>query len=90
MIEDDCDASMANVFCFGAFADKNTGVMYHDMTGNFPFMAEIEVRHKTQVENHLDQLRLTLFASEKEVCMHTYEEATQISPCRGFALQGYI
>jgi len=39
VIEDDCDASIANVFCFGAFADKNTGVMYHDMTGNFPFMS---------------------------------------------------
>jgi hypothetical protein len=37
VIEDDCDASLANVFSFGAFADKNTGVMYHDMTGNFPF-----------------------------------------------------
>jgi hypothetical protein len=39
VIEDDCDGSMANVFCFGAFADKNTGVMYHDMTGLFPFMS---------------------------------------------------
>ena len=33
------DAIIANVFCFGAFADKNTGVVYNDMTGNFPFMS---------------------------------------------------
>jgi hypothetical protein len=32
------DESIANVFCFGAFADKMTGVVYNDCTGNFPFM----------------------------------------------------
>ena len=39
VIADDSDDSIANVFCFGAFADKNTGVMYHNMTGLFPFMS---------------------------------------------------
>jgi hypothetical protein len=33
------DASIANVFCFGAFADKQSGVMYNDLTGNFPFIS---------------------------------------------------
>ncbi len=33
------DESIANVFCFGAFADKKTGVLYNDCTGNFPFMS---------------------------------------------------
>ena len=28
-----------NVFCFGAFADKISGVVYNDLTGNFPFMS---------------------------------------------------
>jgi hypothetical protein len=37
--DDDDDASIANVFCFGAFADKQSGVMYNDLTGNFPFMS---------------------------------------------------
>ncbi len=32
------DESIANVFCFGAFADNKTGVVYNDCTGNFPFM----------------------------------------------------
>ena len=40
MILDDVDdKSIVNVFCFGAFADKNTGVVYNDCTGSFPFMS---------------------------------------------------
>jgi hypothetical protein len=31
--------SIKNMFCFGAFANKNTGVIYNDCTGNFPFMS---------------------------------------------------
>ncbi len=30
--------SIANLFCFGAFADKINGVIYNNLTGNFPFM----------------------------------------------------
>ncbi len=37
-IDDIDDESIANVFCFGAFANKNTGVIYNNCTGNFPFM----------------------------------------------------
>jgi len=32
------DESIENVFCFGAFVDKVSGVVYNDLTGNFPFM----------------------------------------------------
>ncbi len=35
----DDDESIANVFCFGAFANKVSGVVYNDLTGNFPFMS---------------------------------------------------
>jgi hypothetical protein len=31
--------SIANAFCFGAFADKISGVVYNDLTGKFPFMS---------------------------------------------------
>jgi hypothetical protein len=37
-IDDIDNESIANVFCFGAFADKTTGAIYIDCTGNFPFM----------------------------------------------------
>jgi hypothetical protein len=37
VIADD-DESIANVFCFGAFADKRDGVVYNNLTGLFPFM----------------------------------------------------
>ncbi len=38
LIRDDGDKFIANVFVFGAFADKNSGIVYHDLTGSFPFM----------------------------------------------------
>ena len=37
IIDDVDDHSIANVFCFGAFADKITGVVYNDCTGEFPY-----------------------------------------------------
>ena len=38
-ISDVDDESIAKVFCFGAFANKNTGVVYNDCTGTFPSMS---------------------------------------------------
>ncbi len=38
LIADD-DESIANVFCYGAFADRHSGVVYNDLTGNFPFVS---------------------------------------------------
>jgi hypothetical protein len=39
LIGDDDDESISNVFCFGAFANKNSGIVYHDLMGSFPFMS---------------------------------------------------
>ena len=39
IIVDDDDDSTANIFCSAAFADKFSGVVYSDLTGNFPFMS---------------------------------------------------
>ena len=39
IIADDSDDSIANIFCSAAFADKFSGVVYSDLTGNFPFMS---------------------------------------------------
>jgi hypothetical protein len=39
LIGDDSDETIANVFCFGTFANKNSGIMYHDLTGSFLFMS---------------------------------------------------
>ncbi len=38
-ISEDNKESIANIFVFGAFADKNNGIVYHDLTGSFPFMS---------------------------------------------------
>jgi hypothetical protein len=40
LIEDnDSDPSVANIFAFGAFADKHSGVVYNNLTGSFSFMS---------------------------------------------------
>jgi len=39
LIEDNSNGSIANVFVFGVFVDKNNGIVYHDLTGPFPFMS---------------------------------------------------
>jgi hypothetical protein len=38
-IIDNNDESYANLFCFGAFADRILGIVYNDLTGYFPFMS---------------------------------------------------
>jgi hypothetical protein len=38
-IVNDKDSSVGNIFCFGAFADKRTGILYNDLTGLFPYMS---------------------------------------------------
>ena len=39
LIADNDDQSIANIFCFGAFADRQSGIVYHDLMGSFPFMS---------------------------------------------------
>ena len=36
--EEEDDESIANMFCFCAFANRNSGIVYHNLTGLFPFM----------------------------------------------------
>ena len=39
IINDVDDQTIANVFCFGAFADEISGVVYNNCTGKFPYMS---------------------------------------------------
>jgi hypothetical protein len=39
IIDDNTNKSIANIFCFGAFADCQSGVVHNDLTGNFPFIS---------------------------------------------------
>jgi hypothetical protein len=39
VIAEDGDESIANIFCFKAFTNKNSGIVYHDLTGLFTFMS---------------------------------------------------
>ena len=33
------EKNLVNMFCFGVFVNKNTGVVYNDLTGKFPYMS---------------------------------------------------
>jgi hypothetical protein len=39
IVDDKIDEFIANVFTFGAFANKNSGIVYHYLTGSFLFMS---------------------------------------------------
>ncbi len=39
IMTDEADITIANIFCFGAFVDKMSGIVYHDLTGSFPFIS---------------------------------------------------
>jgi hypothetical protein len=39
VIGSDCNESIANVFCFGTFANKHSGIVCSNLTGNFPFVS---------------------------------------------------
>ncbi len=39
VIEDDNTTSDANIFCFAAFADKQSEILYNNLTQTFPFMS---------------------------------------------------
>ncbi len=38
VIDDDCNKTIANVFCYSTFADCYLGVVYNNFMGNFPFV----------------------------------------------------
>ncbi len=39
IIDDKLDASMANIFAFGAFVNKNSGIVYNNFKVLFPFIS---------------------------------------------------
>jgi hypothetical protein len=39
VIADKAYQSIANIFCFGAFADRNSSIVYHNLMGLLPFMS---------------------------------------------------
>jgi hypothetical protein len=38
-IADKDNSTDSNIFCFGAFADKRSGIIYNNLTGLFPYMS---------------------------------------------------
>ncbi len=64
LIGDIEDESIADVFCFGAFADKVSGVVYNDCTGDFPYMSlDGNVCFFVMYHYKTNAVRITLIAS---------------------------
>jgi hypothetical protein len=38
VIVDNCNESIANVFCYGALTNRHSGVVYNNLMGDFPFI----------------------------------------------------
>ncbi len=38
IIVDNCNKSIVNVFCYGAFADRHSGVVYNNLMDDFPLV----------------------------------------------------
>jgi hypothetical protein len=69
--------SPANIFCFAAFADKHTGVLYSDLTGTFLFMSIKEnvcfliiYHYKT---NAILALPITNFSNKSILAVYTLQ-----------------
>jgi hypothetical protein len=39
VIADNTDETVANIFCFRVFANRHSGIVYHELTGSFLFMS---------------------------------------------------
>jgi hypothetical protein len=88
VIKSDKD-SEPNIFCFSAFADKHTGILYTDMTGTFPFMSLkgnvcilIVYHYKS---NAISALLITNFSNDCILAAHTQQ--CELLKLNGFTMK---
>jgi len=89
IIEDDDTSLAGNMFCFGAFADKQTGVMYSDLTGNFPYMS-LEGNVCFFVVYHYESnaiLGLPIPNMEDSTIFRAYKQQFDFLTSRGFTIK---
>jgi hypothetical protein len=70
LIDEDCKKTIANVFCFGDYADQYSGVVYNYLMGNFPFMSfDDSVCFLILYHYKADAIGTTPIARLDEVCI---------------------
>ena len=89
LIEDDVSSQDSNIFCFGAFADKHTGVIYSDSTGTFPYMS-LEGNVCFFVVYHYESnaiLGLPIKNMEDSTIFEAYKKQFEFLKSRGFEIK---
>jgi len=89
LIEDDVSSRDGNMFCFGAFADKHTGVVYSDSTGTFPYMS-LEGNVCFFVVYHYESnaiLGLPLKNMEDSTVYEAYKQQFEFLKRKGFTIK---
>jgi hypothetical protein len=89
LIEDDVSSMDGNIFCFGAFADKHTGVVYSDLTGTFPYIS-LEGNLCFFVVYHYESnaiLGLPIKNMEDSTIYEAYRQQFEFLKSKGFAIK---
>ncbi len=88
LIESDDDSTDANFFCFAAFADKRTGVLYNNLMGPFSFMSLkgnvcflIVYHYKTNVI-----LALPIKGFSKDIIFAAYKQQFNLLESKGYKI----
>jgi hypothetical protein len=82
LIENDDNGLVANTFCFRAFADKNSGILvYHDLTGLFPFMLNDRSVYHYESNSILTTL---IVVQDNAIIFNTYKTQFKLLTAKGF------
>ncbi len=79
----------ANLYCFAAFADKHTGMIYNDLTGTFPFMS-LEGNVCFLVVYHYETnaiLALPISGFSDDVIFQAYKVIYEMIESKGFVIR---
>jgi hypothetical protein len=88
VIEDDNTSSDANIFCFAAFADKRTGILYNNLTGTFPFMS-LKVNVCFLIIYHYEtnaMLALPIVGFSDNIIFATYQQQYNLLKLKGYKI----
>jgi hypothetical protein len=78
--------SITNIFCFGAFTDKNSGIGYHDLMGLFPFKSyNGSVCFFILYHYELNSILATLISGLKDISIfNAYKKEFEMLVSKGF------
>jgi hypothetical protein len=89
LICDNTDKSIANIFCFGAFADQHSSIVNNNLTGNFLFMS-LDGSVCYLVVYHYESnaiLTLPISGLDDKTVFDAYKIAFDESAAKGFKLK---